>query len=114
VAKSKKGARNIVVRDVRYRWRATGNDGYISLTIWPDARLGPAIVSSLGYHQKPIPLRNGAFALTQQVVITNRLVRQAIELALEEHAYDPSTPGTELNLRTIDQLIDLTIALRAS
>jgi hypothetical protein len=114
VAKSKKGARNIVVHDVRYRWRAMGRDAGISLKIWPDTLPGPVIASGLGYHQKPIPLGNGAYALTQQIIITNRLVRQVIELAVEKYAYDPSTPGTQLNLWGIDPEIDLSIALRAS
>ena len=43
MAKSQKGARNIVVDDVRYRWRATGNDDWISLVVWPDDLPGPPI-----------------------------------------------------------------------
>lgn len=114
MARSKKAARNIVVNDVKYRWRATGNDGWISLTIWPDALPGPVISSGLGYHQIAVPRGDGAYSLTQQIIITNRIVRQVIELAIEEHRYDPRTAGQQLNLWGIDDAIDLSIAIRAS
>jgi len=39
--RSQKGSRRIVVRAVEYRWRATGNDGYISIGIWPANNTGP-------------------------------------------------------------------------
>jgi hypothetical protein len=113
MAKSTKGARNIVVDGVRYRWRATGNDEAISLLVWPDELPGPTIACSLGYHQKATPLGEGRIALTQQIVITARIVRQVILHALRAHAYDPRKEGTQLDLRRLDDAIDLSDAIRS-
>lgn len=114
MAKSKKNARNIVVADVKYRWRATGNDGWISLVVWPDDLPGPMIASSFDYDQTETPLGNGRTALSRQIVITNRLVRQVIEYALRKFHYDPHTKGKQLNLRRVDKAIDLSRALRSA
>jgi hypothetical protein len=38
-----KGSRRIVVQDVEYRWRAAGDDGYITFGIWPLNNIGPYI-----------------------------------------------------------------------
>lgn len=114
MAKSKKDARNIVVHDVKYRWRATGNDGWISLVIWPDDLPGPPIACSLGYDQTSVPMANGAVALTRQIVITNRIVRRVIDHAIRDHEYDPRTKGKQLDLRHVDRAVDLSDAVRAT
>lgn len=114
MAKSKKNARNIVVDDVKYRWRATGNDGGISLVVWPEDLPGAPIASSLGYHQTATPMGNGVTALTHQIVITNRIVRQVIEYAIREFHYDPHTKGKQVNLRHVDEAINLARAIRSA
>jgi hypothetical protein len=114
MAKSKKGARNIVVNDVKYRWRAIGNDGWISLVVWPDDLPGATISCSLGYHQTATPIGNGVTALTEQIVITNRIVRQVIEYAVREFDYDPHTKRKQINLRHVDKAIDLSGAVRSA
>jgi hypothetical protein len=114
VAKSKKGARHIVVGDVKYRWRANGNDGYIVLVIWPDDLPGPAIACSLDYPQIFVPLGEGRYAVTPPMVITNRIVRRVIEYAVRDRAYDPRNKGKQLDLGIADALIDLSDAIRAA
>lgn len=114
MAKSKKEARNIVVQDVKYRWRATGNDGWISLVVWPDDLPGPTIACSLDYHHTSTPMGNGVTALTQQIVVTNRIVRQVIEYAVREFDYDPHTKGKQVNHRHVDKAIDLSNAVRSA
>ncbi|WP_394827986.1 hypothetical protein [Pendulispora albinea] len=114
MAKSTKGARNIVVHDVKYRWRATGNDGWISLVVWPDGPAGPTITCSLGYHHTKTPMGNGVTALTEQIVITNRIVRRVIEYAVRQFDYDPRREGEQLDLRHVDHAIDLSDAIRSS
>ncbi len=49
--RSHKGSRRILVSGVEFRWRATGNDGYISIGIWPTNNIGPFIQGNLSYHE---------------------------------------------------------------
>jgi hypothetical protein len=114
MAKAMKRARHIVVNDVTYHWRATGNDGWISLCVWPGDLPGPTIACKLDYHQTPIPMENGRTALTGQVVITNCIVRQVIEYAVRSFAYDPHTKGKQLNLWRVDNEIDFSGAVRSA
>src|SRR5262249_26338499 len=114
MAKATKNARNIVVGDVNYRWRATGNDGWISLVVWPEDLPGPPIACSFDYDQTVVPMGNGRSALTKQLVITNRIVRRVIEHALVERAYDPHAKGKQLNLRDVHEKIDVSDAVRSA
>jgi hypothetical protein len=114
MAKSSKGARNIVVEDVRYRWRATGNDGWISLDIWPDALPGPVIACTLGYNQTWEPIASDRWLLTKQLVVTSRVVRKVIEYAKRQRGYDPCTKGKPVMLRRLETMIDLSDALRSA
>src|SRR4051812_45492465 len=104
--RSSKGSRRIVVHEVEYRWRATGNDGYITVGIWPANNIGPFILGNLGYHETWIPRGDGSRSSAKdQIVITTRIVRRVIEHAIIEHAYDPFAKGPVLNLRSLDQVI---------
>jgi hypothetical protein len=114
MAKARRYARNIVVNDVKYRWSTKGNDGEISLVVWPDELPGPTITCRVGYHHIPIPTGNGSALLTRQVVVTNRLVRQVIEYAMLKLAYDPRINGKQVDLRSVDEVIDLSIAVRSA
>lgn len=110
-----KGSRRIVVNNVEYRWRATGNDGYITVAIWPTNRIGPFIYGNVGYHESWIDNRNGSWSSAgDQIVITNRIVRRIIEYAITNHGYDPNAKGTELNLKNLDDVIRWDDAVRAS
>lgn len=114
MAKSKKGARNIVVGDVGYRWRASGNDGYISLVVWPADLPGPAILCMFDYDHRVRASVGPQTTLGEQIVITARIVRRVIEHAVRAHGYDPRAKGPELDLLRVDTLIDVSDALRAS
>jgi len=116
--KSKANSRNIVVNTVHYRWRATGNDGYISFTIWPDSDSGPTITGNLSYGETVGPPQengNGLIyhSLGNQIVITNRIIRKIILVCISKHSYNPSAKGKELTLRKADALIDMSDAIRA-
>jgi hypothetical protein len=114
MAKATKAARHISVQDVRYRWRATGNDNFISVCVWPETLPGAAIVCSVGYHQTRVfrPGLDGV-GLRDQIVVTNRIVRRVIEHAIRDRAYDPHVKAKQLDLRCIDEKISLAGAVRA-
>lgn len=111
--RSSKGSRIIDVRGIEYRWRATGNDGYISIGIWPVNNSGAYIQGNLGYHERWINQGNGNQASAgNQIVITNRIVRRIIEHAIAAHSYDPQVRGNELNLRVLDDVVKWDDAVR--
>jgi hypothetical protein len=104
--RSQKGSRTIVVGGVEYRWRATGNDGYISIGIWPTDNVGPFIQGTLRYHETWIGNGDGSWSsVGNQIVITNRIIQWIIEHAMATCGYDPQVRGKELNLRVLDQVI---------
>jgi hypothetical protein len=110
-----KGSRRISVGAVEYRWRATGDDGYISLGIWPVNNIGPYIRGNLRYHTTYLEIGNGVQSSAgDQIVITNRMVRRVIELAVTHHAYDPTVNGAVLNLGPLDAAVRWDDAVRAS
>ncbi len=116
MARSTKNAQHIVVDEVAYHWRATGNDGYITVTIWPANNIGPAILGNIEYHETWIAdtERQSYSSAGDQIVITNRIILRIINVALSDHGYDPQTRGKELNLRAMDHLIDWKDAIRAT
>lgn len=104
--RSQKGSRRIVVGDVEYRWRATGDDGYISIGIWPTNNIGSFIQGNLGYHETWIDNGDGSWSSAgNQIVITNRIIRRIIEHATATHGYDPRVRGKQLNLRVLDGVV---------
>jgi hypothetical protein len=104
-----------VVRDVEYRWRATGNDDYISIGIWPANNVGPFIQGNLRYHETWIDNGDGSWTSAgNQVVISNRIIHRIIGHALAACGYDPHVRGKELNLRALDDLIEWHDAVRGS
>jgi hypothetical protein len=111
--RSHKGSRRIVVRGVDFRWRATGNDGYISIGIWPTNNIGPFIQGNLRYHETWIDKGDGCWSSAgNQIVITNRIIRRIIEHALAAYGYDPHVRGKELNLRALDDVVQWDDAVR--
>lgn len=88
--RSQKGSHRIVVCGVEYRWRATGNDGHISIGIWPSNNVGPYIQGNLGYHETWIDNGDGSWSsMGNQIVITSRIIRRIIEHAIAAHGFDP-------------------------
>lgn len=113
MAKATKGARHSVVGNVKYRWRATGNDGYIVLTVWPAELEGPAIVGLFDYGHELVPMGDGRVHGKHQIVITARIVRRVLEYAVRL-GYDAAVRGKQLDLGRLDARIDLSDALRSS
>lgn len=110
-----KGSRRIVVNGIEYRWRATGNDGFIGVGIWPLNNIGPYIGGNLRYHETRLGCSDGSFrSAGDQIVITNRIIRRIIEFATARHGYDANVKGSELNLKVLDDVVDWDDAIRAS
>ena len=108
-----KGSHRIVVRDVEYRWRATGDDGCISVGIWPANDVGPYLSGNLRYHETWTDNGDGSWSSAKdQIVVTARIVRRVIEYAIDRHGYDPSVKGKELALRALDDAIRWDDAIR--
>lgn len=110
--RSTKGTRRIVVGGVAYRWRARGEDTFISLSIWPANNIGPYVTSSIGYHTSPASIRAGVWT-SGQIVVTNRLVRRVVEHAIAAHHYNPMAPGEDLHLPDLEAVIPWDDAVRA-
>jgi hypothetical protein len=110
-----KGSQRIKVQAEEYRWRATGNDGYISIGIWPVSNIGPFICGFFQYHDTSVKNHDDGYTSARdQIVITPRLIRRIIEHAITAHAYDPNKKGKELSLGAVEELIKWDDAIRAS
>ena len=110
-----KGSRRIVVNNVEYRWRATGDDGFISIGIWPSNNIGAYIHGNLRYYETWIDEGNGIRrSAGNQIVITSRIIRRVIEHAIAEYGYDPNVKSAELKLGRLDSEIQWEDAERAS
>ena len=113
--RSSKGSHLIVVRNVEYRWRAAGNDGFIAIAIWPSNNIGPFIQSSLDYHETWLDNGDGSFSSKgDQIVVTNKIIRRIIEHAIIKHHYDPQVKGKELRLQVVDAVVHWHDAIRAA
>lgn len=112
--RNRKGNRRIIVRGVEFRWRATGNDVYISVGIWPADNIGPYIKGHFHYHETWLFIGNGeSCSAGDQIVITNRIIRRVIEHAMVAHGYAPGVCGKVLNLGRLDNAVDWGDAVRA-
>lgn len=115
MARMRKGSRAITVSDVDYRWRATGNDGSIDVTIWPETQRGPTIETCFNYSETLSPAGSGHWTSNgDQIVITNRIIERVIKYATETHNYDPTTQAPVLSLRWIEDFIRMDDAIRAT
>lgn len=110
MAFSKKKKRKIVVNDEKYYWSATGNDGWVSLSIMTQIEGSSRLICSFRYHQIPIEQNTNNASeftlLTNQFVITPHTVRKVIEYALSK-GWNPFDKGDDLNLSCIDDFVDL-------
>lgn len=78
MAVSKKNSRNISVGGHDFKWRATGNDGWISVVVWPVENDDSRAVATVGYHQDWEKVNDSHYTLTGQLIVTNRIVRELI------------------------------------
>src|SRR5438477_4806381 len=112
--RSSKGSHLIMVRGAQYRWRATGNDGYISVSIWPVNNVGRFISGFFAYHQTWVHNRDGSYSSAgDQIVVTSRLIRRIVEHAITAYEYDPNKKGKQLNLRALEEVVKWDDAFRA-
>lgn len=113
--RSQKRSRRIVVDGAEYRWRGTGNDGWISIGIWPANNIGPFIYGQFGYHETWIDIGDGSLSSARdQLVITNRIIRRIIEYAKSAWGYDPDMPGKELRLNSLEDVVQWEDAIRGT
>lgn len=113
MALPKKGLRKIIVDDFRYGWSATGNDGWISLTVAPLDNEGQILTTSFAYHSKVIEkgeTEDGVKwqKLKQQLIITPNIVKQVIEYALK-NGWNPIEKAPQFRISHMDDKVDLRI-----
>lgn len=111
MAVSKKGSRRIEVDGTEFRWRATGNDGWISVVVWPTDNDRTRLVGSIGYHQEAREVANGHYSLHHQIVVTNRLIRQLILHFGVEYLLEA---GIQIEAGRLEDIVDVDMAVRAS
>lgn len=109
MAISKKGSRNITVEGHHFKWRATGNDGWISVTLWPAENESSRVVATIGYHHEMKRVSEGEYISLGQLVVTNRIIKElvlhvGIEKILGNHGV--------LKVGSLEAFYDVSNALR--
>jgi len=104
----KKGLRNIIVNNIKYKWNAKGGDDIIHLSIIPYTNQSQVLSCSFEYHSKKISTTIIETAieishLKQQTQITNYIVRQVILFAINNGWSDNER---EVNLGKMDNKIN--------
>lgn len=108
--RSKKATRRIVVGNDEYRWRATGNDGWISIGIWP-INNGPSLYGSFCYHESVCG--DWTSSSGRQIILTNRIIRRIIDYATTRGDNKSDLQGQQ-NLGALDDVIEWKDAVRRS
>ena len=112
MAVGKKGSRKIIVENTEFRWSTTGNDGWITVVIWPVDKDAVKIVGSFSYHDEYMnePDERGACLRTKgQIIITNRVIRQIIiQVGLDKIL---NCKG-QISLGHLENIYDINNALR--
>ncbi len=113
--KAKKGSRKIIFDCVEYRWRVTGDSGFVRLTIWPLKHSGATICGTLKY-DVTVTDGDSYFGLwassRHEILITNRFVRRVLEYAFSRCNYSYTRRAPELLLGPLDDKLDLSDAIR--
>ncbi len=110
MAVRKKGSRNISVEGHDFKWRATGNDGWISVVLWPVSNEDSRVVATIDYHHDMKQVGEGHFQSQSQLIVTNRVIRALIlhvgvEKILENHG--------QLNIGRIEEFYNVSNAFRS-
>ncbi|MDH5730645.1 MAG: hypothetical protein OEZ58_16780 [Gammaproteobacteria bacterium] len=109
MAINKKGSRKIIVDDHEFRWRATGNDGWITIVIWPVENENSKVVGNIGYHSNIVKVNEGAYVCTDQIVVTNRIISEIIlHCGIEEILKSQG----QLNIGQVEDIFDIENAVR--
>lgn len=93
-----------------FRWRATGNDGWISIIIWPTENDDSRVIGDVGYHHLWRDNDDGSKSSIGQVVVTNRMIRKIIEYIGPETIV--SHKG-QMNIGAIEDVFDVREAVRS-
>ena len=110
MAVSKKGSRNITVEGHKFRWRAIGNDDLITVLIWPESNDRSLLIGSFGYHQKITKKEGGGYALSEQLIVTNRLIRKII---LHYGTDFLIANNGRMDVGALEKIVDISQAVRA-
>jgi hypothetical protein len=76
MAVSKRESRNIYVEGHDFKWRSSGNDGWIVL--WLVNNEDYRVVANIGYNHDMKQLSEDYYASKSQLVVTNRIIRELI------------------------------------
>ena len=110
MAVNKKGSRKIVVENHEFRWRATGNDDWISIVVWPNDNENSRVVADARYHHDWKKTAEGHYISNSQAIITNRIIREVILHVGVRKIVD----GTgQLHLGAIEKFYDFKKAIRS-
>ena len=110
MAVSKKGSRNISIDGHNFKWRATGNDGWITVVLWPVSNEDSRVVASIDYHHSMRKVAEGHYTSDSQILVTNRVIR---ELILHVGVEKILTNRGQLNAGSIEEFYDVSKALRS-
>ncbi|WP_223788200.1 hypothetical protein [Marinicella meishanensis] len=109
MAINKKNSRKIAVEGHDFRWRASGNDGWITVVVWPITNEDSRAVASVGYHHDFYRVSEGHYSSRSQLVVTNRMIRALIlhtgvEVLLNNHG--------QIDVGHIEEFYDVENAVR--
>lgn len=110
MAVNSKGSRKIVVDGHEFRWRAAGNDDFVTLVVWPAENKDSILVAEAGYHTDRKDNGDGAAASRSQAIITNRIVRAVI---LKYGADNLIQNKGRIDAGEIEVIFDMTKAVRS-
>lgn len=112
MAISKKGSRKIIVDNVEFRWNVTGNDGWITVVIWPERGENQKLVGTFGYHSEYLDEvdERGIYIISKgQIIITNRVIRKIINYVSVEKILQLKG---QLNLGNLEDIYNINNALQ--
>jgi hypothetical protein len=95
-----KTSRKIVVNNHRYSWVASGNDGFIALTICDRVEKGQKLLAQLAYHYQ----RGDGVWLSLSV--TPSVVEQVINYGMAQ-GWKPGCNGKDLNLYDVTNKVEI-------
>ncbi len=110
MAVNTKGSRRIEVDGTEFRWRATGNDGWISVVVWPTRNDRTRLVGSVGYHHVAQEVAEGHHTLHNQIVVTNRIIRRLI---LHYGVKELLEADRQIDAGRLEEIIEIDDAIRA-
>ena len=110
MAVSKKGSRNISIDGYDFKWRATGNDGWITVIVWPVSNEDSRAVASIDYHHDMRKVAEDCYTSDSQLIVTNRIIK---ELILHVGVDKLLRNRGQLNVGKIEEFYDVSKALRS-